>query len=140
VTTLDDLLRGRRARRLSKLQVDEVSSVDAAANPGARVVLMKRSEESNMAAKTAGAARCPHCGHAADVSDFITKAAKGDATATDVAVIQKAAALVHRSIAEKIQAENPGMSLATAMAKAADTAEMSEMHRQERRMRLGPGY
>ncbi len=48
MATTDDARRRSRRRRLRNLKVDEIGLVDAGANPGARVLLFKRQEGSEM--------------------------------------------------------------------------------------------
>jgi hypothetical protein len=129
--TLDEALtKGTRPRVLRRLKISEISNVDRAANPGARVVLTKK-------ATTMARMKCSKCGHEGDASEFEAKLGKSDVTAEQIAKAQR---IVFEDIAKSIQAQNPGMSFSTALSKVGDDPAFSEAHRQERRLRLGEGY
>ncbi len=117
---------------LRKLRIMEVSSVDSAANPHARVLLAKRhrqTEEKTMK-------KCPNCGHEAGDAEF-EKRATAKAEPLDATTIQKATQTVHEDIARRLMADTPGLSFTKAMAAATSTPEYSDLVRDERRARIG---
>jgi hypothetical protein len=116
------------ARILRGLVIRDVSSVDRAANPGARVLLAKR-EDLTMAKY--GKGKCPHCGGSLDdTDDDVGKHER----------ITKAVSRSHESIARDLMKDDPSLSFQKAMTKALDTAAFSELHRAEKAARFGPGY
>jgi hypothetical protein len=127
------ILRNLR-RILRNLRIEDVSSVDAGAGRGVRVVLTKRDkQEAEMVDGT-----CPKCGHMAELANFAGGKRKvGKVDTPDSEVIHKAVNAVHGDIAKRLMSENPGMSLDRAMREATSTAEYSRLHADERRARFG---
>jgi hypothetical protein len=114
----DAMDRRRRTRALKGLAVSEISSVDAGANPYAKVLFMKREESSEMSDHY----QCPNCGHTGPVGAFqMSKAA----------AIHKAAAMTFDTIVRKVMQENPGMSLVQAKNAAGNHPDMKELVRKE---------
>jgi hypothetical protein len=121
----------QRPRLLRKITVAEVSAVDRGAGVGCEVKLVKRHEE---AAMSKGMKKCKACGGRGYVAD---DEGHDPVDKADYATVHKAVRLTHESIAKSLMAENPGMSLSVAMVAALDTAEFSQLHRDERAARYG---
>jgi hypothetical protein len=140
MTTFGDAMRKasgttkpQRPRTLRALRVDEISSVDRAANPHATVVLTKRNQPQEVTKMATG--KCPYCGHEDDMREF-EKMAKATVAADDT-VIAKASRAVLDDITATIMKNNPQMSRAQAEIQATMSAEYSAAHVAERKMRLG---
>jgi hypothetical protein len=105
------------ARILRRLKITDVSSVDAGAGRGVRVVLTKR--------------------HQQEVT--LNKLHK-DNDSIDPETIAKVVKTSHESIARDLMKDDPSLSFQKAMVKALDTPQFSELHRSEKAARHGPGY
>src|SRR5437016_1833790 len=109
----------RTVHRLRKLRLDEVSSVDKSAGIGTRVMLAKRDHQTEEVS----------------VTEMFQKIAKDDSE-----TVAKAAKMVWESIAKREQQRDPSLTWQQALNAATRTPEYSEMHRQEKALRFGPGY